>query len=484
MDSVQFALALEKYDVTVHQPHPPGYFLYVMLGRLFNLFFHDANTAFVAISIIFSGLTVVTVYYLGRDMFDDNTGLIAAVIAITSPNLWFHGEVALTYVVEAFFSTLVAWLCWRIDKGEHRYIWLSALVLGIAGGVRQNTTVFLLPLWAYSLKGLSHRQVTGAYGLLSLTCLAWFIPMIEMTGGWYAYTAAFKELWTFNTGNVSVFSGGWSSFQIFSLALLQFTVVGLAGGVFVIVIAGYSLMRRRKLNILDRQKEIFFFLWISPSVIFYLLIFIHPANPGYVLIFLPALYLIAAASVVFICQEVKDLFGRKILVPLLAGLLVFNTCIFMNLSHPMSYLLIREHDKDLARMLRAMSEFSPGETAIFVNTNLFFGYRQIMYYLPEFLVYRIDSGKSDNGEKRKIFWGTRRSTYLTDGIVLPESVINFVTPIMQDNEDLVSTNVGITLEAVKDTKIFLASGRMPFIRGIFGDLELAIPAPAARDFHL
>src|SRR4030043_321809 len=71
-DSVQFALALEKYDIAVHQPHPPGYFLYVMLGRLLNLFIEDANTVFVSISFIFSGLTVVAVYYLGKEVFDRN----------------------------------------------------------------------------------------------------------------------------------------------------------------------------------------------------------------------------------------------------------------------------------------------------------------------------------------------------------------------------------------------------------------------------
>src|SRR5919198_1092555 len=32
-DSVQFALALREYDVVKHQPHPPGYVLYVALGR-------------------------------------------------------------------------------------------------------------------------------------------------------------------------------------------------------------------------------------------------------------------------------------------------------------------------------------------------------------------------------------------------------------------------------------------------------------------
>src|SRR5579872_6005312 len=51
IDSVNFALALIKFDPAVHQPHPPGYFLYVLLGRLVNLLAGDANTAFVFISV-------------------------------------------------------------------------------------------------------------------------------------------------------------------------------------------------------------------------------------------------------------------------------------------------------------------------------------------------------------------------------------------------------------------------------------------------
>src|SRR3972149_11100567 len=80
-DSIQFALALKKYDITLHQPHPPGYFLYVMLGRLFNLFINDANTVFVSMSIIFSGLTIVAIYYLGKEMYDKKIAILAALIA-------------------------------------------------------------------------------------------------------------------------------------------------------------------------------------------------------------------------------------------------------------------------------------------------------------------------------------------------------------------------------------------------------------------
>ena len=32
-DAVQFALALTEYDIVKHQPHPPGYVLYVAVVR-------------------------------------------------------------------------------------------------------------------------------------------------------------------------------------------------------------------------------------------------------------------------------------------------------------------------------------------------------------------------------------------------------------------------------------------------------------------
>jgi len=54
IDSVNFALALRRFDPSVHQPHPPGYFLYVRLGAFSNTIFHDANLALVAISILAS----------------------------------------------------------------------------------------------------------------------------------------------------------------------------------------------------------------------------------------------------------------------------------------------------------------------------------------------------------------------------------------------------------------------------------------------
>ena len=406
IDSGHFALALDKYDITVHQPHPPGYFLYVMLGRLFHYFINDANTVFVSISVIFSGFTVVGIYYLGKEIYDKKIGLLAAIFALTSPNLWFHGEVALSYIVEAFFSAIVAFLCWRIYKGGHKYIWLSVVILGIAGGIRQNTTVFLLPLWLFSVKGMQVKKILLSLGLLGFVCLLWFIPMAYMTGGWNAYCGAFKELWLFNTGHVSVFENGWASFKIFSSALLNFTFYAIGAGIYVLGLAAYSLIRQRRLKYLDRAKVYFFSFWVLPSVFFYLMIFIHPANPGYVLIFLPALCILLAVSIGYLSGEFKKIIKKDIYIPVVMLVIVINLYVFIFSSNQASYREIKKHDNNLSIMLHNINLYDPTKTVVFVREPyIFYGFRQIMYYLPEFRVYQIDTAIAPTGEVRKTFWG-------------------------------------------------------------------------------
>src|SRR4030066_522216 len=209
MDSCQFALALEKVDLTGPQPHPPGYFLYIMLGLLLNVFIADANTVYVSISVFFSGIAIAAVYLLGKEVFERKIGIVAALLALSSPSLWFHGEVALTYVVEAFFSTAIALFCWRILTGQEKYLWISAVILGLAGGIRQNTPVFLLPVWLYSVRNMAPRRFVASLCVLAATGLSWFIPMVWMSGGWGPDRGGFREVWGFPSGGPSLLEGQW-----------------------------------------------------------------------------------------------------------------------------------------------------------------------------------------------------------------------------------------------------------------------------------
>ncbi len=472
VDSVHFALAIEKYDITTHQPHPPGYFLYVMLGRFLNLFIGDANTVFVTISIIFSGLTVVAIYYLGKDMFDRKTGIIAALFAITSPNMWFHGEVALTYIVEAFFSTLIGFLCWKIYKGEHKYLWLSVIVLGVAGGIRQNTLVFLFPLWLFSIKDMPLQKIIASFALLGIVCLAWFIPMIKMTGGYEIYREAFRELWLFNTGGISVFEKGIPSLKTFSSALFNFTIYGTGAGTFVLGIAAYSIIRNKRTHLINNTKALFFTLWILPSILFYLLIFIDPANPGYVLFFMPAIFILLAVSTLYIGDELKKLFEKNSSIFIISILIVMNLLIFLTLKNPVAYSEISDYDQNLSLILNEIKLFDPSTTAVFVEPCISYGYRHIMYYLPEYRVFKVDVRVAPTGEIRKTFWGINRKTFLTDVIITPSDISSFIS-LLISKDNAMDIN-GVAVQKLKSPNISIASGDISLINKIYPELRIKL----------
>jgi L-rhamnose mutarotase len=470
MDSGHYALALENYNITVHQPHPPGYILYVMMGRLLNLFIKDANVIFIVISIVFSGLTVAAVYYLGKEIFNKKTGIFAALIAMTSPNLWFHGEIALPYVAEAFLSTFIALLCWRIYKGEHRYIWFSVIALAVAGGIRQNTIVFLLPLWLFSVKEVQIRKTVASVGLLIGCCLLWFVPMITITGGWNAYQGAFNELWMFHTGRKSVFEIGWDSIRIFSPLVSYSTIYGIGVGVSVLGLTTCFLIFNKKIASVDRKKLAFFSLWILPSLFFYL--FIHfPEHPGYVLFYLPALFILIATSAEYIDAHFKKIMKKDLSTYIIIAVIIVNSVLFFFSKSPVSYQQIRAHNSNIPIMLNSIKAYNPDTTAIFIHTYTNYGYRQIMYYLPEYRVYQVDFNTLSTGEERKTFWGTHRETFVSDKIVLPESVNTFLL-IKIGEVDIEKYIEDIRIQHLKPVNMYLASGDISLIKCILPGLRL------------
>ena len=146
-DAVQFALALSEYDVVKHQPHPPGYILYVGLGRLVNAWLQEPAAAYVALAVAFSGLTTFVVYALARAIYGRGTALASATLLAVSPLFWFYGSVGLTYAGEALIASVVAYFSYRALRGSATDAWLAAGYLGIAGGLRQSALFLLFPLW-------------------------------------------------------------------------------------------------------------------------------------------------------------------------------------------------------------------------------------------------------------------------------------------------------------------------------------------------
>ena len=268
LDSVNFALAMQRFDPRVHQPHPPGYFLYICAGRLLNVLFHDANLALVVLSILASCGVAIVIYRMTLDWFGPTAALFAGIFFLLSPLAWFHGIVALTYIVEAFFSGLLGFLCWRINCGRAGFVLAAAIVLGVSAGVRPSSLVFLAPLFLFSLRKATPKGRWIGLAALFLTLIAWFVPMIAASGGVNAYFGALASLWGMVPSKETVFNSSPANsiaraFVIIFIYLLTFGAASLAP-LGALVARTPSRPRKEELHSrLDRSGALFLHLWLS-----------------------------------------------------------------------------------------------------------------------------------------------------------------------------------------------------------------------------
>ena len=243
-DSINFALSLQHFDVAAGQPHIPGYILYVLLARLVNAVVGDAQLTLVGISLVSSGLAVACLYVLGSTMFNRATGLTAALFLASSPLFWFYGEVALPHSLDALVVIVTVWLLYRIMQGEAALAVPAAIWIAVAGGLRPQTQLFLMPLALVAGWRLGWKRGLLALGVMAVVDFAWAIPLVWSTGGLARYLQVTREFTAaFNT-TTSVFSGGglWG-LQRNVHKLAMYTLYGWGLAVIPAVVAGLKVLR-------------------------------------------------------------------------------------------------------------------------------------------------------------------------------------------------------------------------------------------------
>jgi hypothetical protein len=289
-DGVQFALGVERFDLPAHQPHPPGYILYVLMGRAVNLLVDDPSLALSLLSVLASAVIVPLVYLTALYIFEDvGVALGAALLVLGSPLALYYGSVGLTYVPEMAVSVAVGWAAWRVRRMPTvRSALIMGAMLGLAGGVRQTSMVVLLPLCVWAVWHGTRRSIMafGSAGL-GITAL-WLVPLLEMSGGLNAYLRENSLLAQTTSGQTSIFAVGIEgplyniTFEGLALA------VGLAFGVLPLGLWAARVVRFS----LGRDLKGFMAWWVLPALVSYGLS--HVGQYGYVLVVLPPLVMLSA----------------------------------------------------------------------------------------------------------------------------------------------------------------------------------------------
>ena len=421
-DAVQFALALHEFDIAKHQPHPPGYLLYVALGRLLNASLGDPTLAYVALAMLFSAGTTFVLYCLARRLFDRATALIAASLLAVSPLFWFYGSVGLTYAGEAFAASVVAWFAYGALTGHVSSLYWGALALGLTGGMRQSVLLLLLPLWLGSaLLGIrSRRRVAIAGAILLATVLAWLLPMVWLTGGPAAYVGASTQLYGSMLLPTSVLGGSLEITLAQARYLLESTLVGL-GPLGLVALALPAYARRMGWS----RPEWFLLGWMVPPIIFYMLI--HFGQAGYVLTFLPALVILLSRVLAWVVAAGSERLRRPnwrwaLTTATLLPLVLINTGFFVS-ARPLprefdnrggdgwvwrardefhdwimsrTAAALREHEaviRTYVETIRAV--YDPSDTALVTelgNPRSYPWLRHAMFYMPEYPTYQVQVG--------------------------------------------------------------------------------------------
>lgn len=399
-DSVNFAMAIGKFDVAAGQPHVPGYILYVGMLRLVNLVFADAQSSMLAVSFVASGLGVVGLYWLGNEMFGRWAGACASLLFATSPLYWFYGEIALPHALDAAMVIFTVLLLYRIETGKGRHVVLMAIWLGVLGGFRPQTQVFLLPLAMYSYRKQSLRTLSLSLIGMGVADLLWLVPLVAASGGLRTYVEVFRDFYAaFNSSTALVEGAGMAGFvrnvrkvAMYSLYGLSLATIPFAWA----VVVGVHRRFREKSKRVD-ARLIFLVIWIAPSLLFYVLQ--HMGQQGLVFVYLPALFLVGAWGM----QETREIFrGWKN--GAIAFIAVGNALIFLvaptyPLGHDSFKVLtaatLREHDHSYSSRIAAVRDNLEPTSTLLISDQ----WRFPQYYLSEYplLPYEL-AARGEQGE--------------------------------------------------------------------------------------
>jgi hypothetical protein len=190
IDSVNFALALRDYNPALHQPHPPGFPVYVAVARAVNAVVPDPVRALSVLSAVAQALLVFPLFLLFRRL-GGTAGRAAAAtaLALANPILWFNGARPMSDSLGLLIVTVSQVLLLHGAQTPGALVAGSA-VSALAAGVRVQAVLLTVPLWLYAMararRGRAAAALAYAVGLV-----AWVVPVVVYSGGVSAYRAAF-----------------------------------------------------------------------------------------------------------------------------------------------------------------------------------------------------------------------------------------------------------------------------------------------------
>ena len=373
-DSVQFVMALNHYSISEHLPHPPGYPLYILLGKLFNSIFSDGALALTIMSVILGSLTVIPLFLLAKAMFDKKIALLASLLFIATPIHWTLSEVVLTNIPGQFFLVLLTFFLYKYRQSFKGVLLLSFL-FGLMLGIRFTELpiiISLITLVIFNRKNVKLFFLAIIFFLCGL--LLWMIPLIYITGP-DKFFSSFSFIANYIFKHDSLGLGNITTFGIvekrilsyFDLLSFSYTIPLLGT-----LITGFFITFKKRLIL---NFEVIFLLIFLLSYAITHLLFYNMEATRYTLPLLPPLAILTS------------LFIFKTLSKHMIYIFAFFLIIYLtNVSVDQLSRFKNTTPATISPILFVKENFDP--TSVIILSSLTF--RQFQYYAPNYQIYSIE----------------------------------------------------------------------------------------------
>ncbi len=186
-DELLFAAAVKKFEPLASHPHPPGYPLYVGIGKFATAITGDIFVALVAVSLIACVVGFIALALTFRRIVEDpDVAVGAALLFYFSAAMLVHGTLPLSDS-PAIACTALAFYAMTFfpDEATERTAIGLGLATSAAIGIRPQLVVPLFPVSLFVLVRRGNVRRIAA-GLISFTVLsaAWFAQLVEAARGW------------------------------------------------------------------------------------------------------------------------------------------------------------------------------------------------------------------------------------------------------------------------------------------------------------
>lgn len=205
VDSINFALGMRQFDVARHQPHPPGYPLFIVAANATRAFASSEPRALAVVSAVSAALGLIAMFALFHRLVPTRAAAVGVLVAATTPLYWFTAARPLSDTMG--LSAAIAVQAAVIGAASTRGFIAAAFLSGVAAGIRSQVLWLTVPLLLF-VGWRRHRGAAAAsVAALVAGVLVWFVPLVAMSGGPAAYWHALfdqgaedlsgiKMLWT------------------------------------------------------------------------------------------------------------------------------------------------------------------------------------------------------------------------------------------------------------------------------------------------